>query len=65
MAFRTFAFPRPRLELPFVGIIRMAIRALGKGQRFPKVAAIVAIGATNFHVHPKERVFCFRVVKLH
>jgi len=65
MAFRTFSLARPRLELPFVGIRGVAIRASGKGQRFLEIAPLVAVAATNFQMHPEQRILCFRMVELH
>ena len=65
VALRTLSLARPRLELPFVGIGSMAIRALGKGQRLLEIASGVAVAATNFQMHSQERIFCFRMVELH
>lgn len=59
VAFRTFPLACTRLELPFVRIGSMAIRALGKGQRLLKIASGVAVAAGNFQMHSQERVFCF------
>ena len=64
MAFRTLSLARPRLELPFVGIRAVTICALGKGQRFLKVAPVMTVAASNFQMHPKKRIFCFRMVEL-
>lgn len=65
VALRTFPLARPRLELPFVRIGSMAIRALGKGQRLLEIASGVAVAASNFQMHSQKRIFCFRMVELH
>lgn len=65
VALRTLSLARPRLELPFVRIGGMAIRALGKGQRLLEIASGVAVAASNFQMHSQKRIFCFRVVELH
>jgi len=65
VAFRTLSLARPRLELPFVRIGSMAIRALSKGQRLLEIASGVAVAATDFQMHSQKRVLCFRMVELH
>jgi len=65
VALRALALARARLELALVRIGRVAIYALGKGQRLFEIASGVAVAAADFQVSPEERVLCFRMVELH
>jgi len=65
VAFRALALTCARLELPFVRIGRMAIQTLAKGQRLLEIGSRMAAAAADFHMRSEERVFCFRMVKLH
>jgi len=64
MAFRAFALTGPSLELALVRIGGMAIRTLCESQRALKVASCVTPAAVHLQVHPKKRIFRFRMVEL-
>lgn len=65
VAFRALTLACARLELPFVGIRRVAINTLAKGQRLLEIASSVAVAAADFDVRSQEGVFRFRMVELH
>lgn len=59
VAFRAFAFLGPRLELTFVRIRLMAVRAIRKGQRLLEISACMALHATYGCMLSQQRVFGF------
>jgi len=65
VAFGALSLAHSCQELAFVGIRRMAICALGKGQRLLEISSSVAVATTNFYMRSQKRVFCFRMVELH
>ena len=65
VALRALALACARLKLPFVGIRRVAINTLAKGQHLLEIAPSVAVAAADFDVRSQEGVFRFRMVELH
>ncbi len=63
VALRAFPLGRASLELAFMGIWRVAIRALRERQGALEIASSVALGAPDLEVHPQQRIFCFRVIE--
>ena len=63
MAFRAFALLRPRLELTFVRIRFVAVRAIRKRQRLLEVAVHMALRAADRRMLAQQGVFRFRVIE--
>ena len=64
MAFRAFALAGASLELTFVWIGIVAIRALVKGERLSEIPSRVATHAADFDVRAEQRKFRLGMVEL-
>ena len=64
VALGAFSLAGPRVELPLVRIIGMAIHAFRKGDLLLEIAGFVALIATHLGVHAEQRILRFRVVEL-
>ena len=63
MAFLAFALAGASLELPFVRIGLVTVRAPFERDRFAEIGAKMALAAVHFRVKPEQRIFRLRMVK--
>ncbi len=64
MARGAFTLIRTLRELSAVRVVSVAIRAIGKRQRFVKISSSMALQTIHLRVHSKQRILCFRVIEL-
>lgn len=65
MTFRTLSLAGARLKLPFVRIHRVTVAALVKSKLLFEIASRMAADTTHLQMSARQRVFRFRMVKLH